>query len=62
MNYTIVNEYLDYQEKYEKEYGFKTIVLMEVGSFYEIYGIENNKYKKGKVREITEILNIQIAR
>ena len=55
MNYTIVNEYLDYQDKYEKEYGSNTIVLMEVGSFYEIYGIENENIKKGKVREITEI-------
>ena len=39
---TIVDDYLDYQEKYQKKYGEKTIVLMEVGSFFEIYGVNNS--------------------
>ena len=62
MNYTITHEYLDLQEKYEKIYGRRTIVLMEVGSFFEIYGVENDKIKKGLVKEIATILNIQVAR
>ena len=36
---TIIDEYFEYQEKYEKIYGEKTIVLMEVGGFFEIYGV-----------------------
>ena len=40
---TIIDQYFDYQEKFEKKYGEKTIVLMEVGSFFEIYGVTNNK-------------------
>lgn len=36
---TLIDDYLELQEKYEKKYGAKTIVLMEVGSFFEIYGV-----------------------
>ena len=34
---SIINEYLDYQKKYEKLYGKeRTVVLMQVGSFHEL--------------------------
>jgi hypothetical protein len=36
---TIVKEYLDYTEKWKNEYGEKTLVLMQVGSFFEAYGL-----------------------
>ncbi len=36
---TIVKEYLDYTEKYKKEYGVNTLVLIQVGSFFEAYGL-----------------------
>lgn len=36
---TIVKEYLELTEKYKKEYGEKTLVLMQVGSFFEAYGL-----------------------
>ena len=35
----LVKEYLLEQDKYEKKYGKNTIVLMQVGSFFEFYGI-----------------------
>jgi DNA mismatch repair protein MutS len=35
----IVQDYLDLTKKYQSEYGEKTIVLMEVGSFYEVYAL-----------------------
>jgi len=35
----IVQDYLDLTKKYQTEYGEKTIVLMEVGSFYEVYAL-----------------------
>ena len=39
----ILKEYLNYHNKYIKIYGEKTVVLMMVGQFYEIYGVINDK-------------------
>ena len=36
---TIVEEYLELTKKYKDEYGEKTLVLMQVGSFFEVYGV-----------------------
>lgn len=35
----IIDEYIKYQEQYEEKFGERTIFLMEVGSFFEYYGI-----------------------
>ena len=34
-----VQEYLDYTKKWVREYGPKTLVLMQVGSFFESYSL-----------------------
>ena len=39
---TIVDEYLSLTIQYKKKYGDKTIVLMQVGSFYEVYAVKKN--------------------
>ena len=36
---TIVEEYLELTKKWKLEYGDKTLVLMQVGSFFESYGL-----------------------
>jgi DNA mismatch repair protein MutS len=36
---SIVQEYLEYTQKWQKEYGQKTLVLMQVGSFFEAYSL-----------------------
>ena len=36
-------EYFELSEKYSKDYGSKTILLMQVGAFFEVYGIKNKK-------------------
>ena len=36
---TIVEEYLELTKRYKNEYGEKTLVLMQVGSFFEAYGL-----------------------
>ena len=41
----IVDDYLDYQYTYQKKYGDKTIVLMQVGSFFEAYAIDGDDEK-----------------
>ena len=40
----IIDDYLELQQKYEKQYGPQTVVLMEVGSFYELYGVNNTDH------------------
>lgn len=59
---SIISEYFDYLENYQKIYGEQTVILMQIGSFYECYGIDNNKEKLGNVQEITQLLNIQLTR
>ena len=39
----IVEEYLKYQEEYQEKYGERTVILMEVGSFMEIYEYDPTK-------------------
>ena len=56
---TILDDYLDYQRKYEEKYGNQTIVLMEVGEFFEMYGLETEDIFRGKVSEISQLLGIQ---
>ena len=59
----ILKEYLNYHNKYIKIYGEKTVVLMMVGQFYEIYGVINDKIHVGaELNQLSDILNIQIAR
>ena len=61
-NESLIKQYLDYQVRYENEYGEKTIVLMQVGAFFEMYGIDNEEEKIGNVDKIAEKLNIILTR
>jgi DNA mismatch repair protein MutS len=36
---SIVQDYLELTKQYQAEYGSKTIVLMEVGTFFEVYAL-----------------------
>jgi DNA mismatch repair protein MutS len=38
---TIYEKYLDHTTNYQQQYGQRTIVLMMVGSFYEVYGLKS---------------------
>lgn len=58
---TLIDDYIDYQERYEKEYGKNTVVFMQVGHFYECYEVESPK-KVGKSKELSDILNIVLTR
>ena len=56
-----IKEYLIYHQKYQKEYGKNTFVLMEVGSFYEIHSLEHIESKTilgsdlDKLGELTDL-------
>lgn len=58
----ILEDYETYFNKYQKTYGSQTIVLMQNGMFFEMYGIDNELEKVGLVKEIASILNIQWTR
>lgn len=53
----LTDEYLAYCEKYMKEYGDKTCVLMQIGSFYEMQMV-----KEGNIFDVSRLLNIQVTK
>ncbi|MBT4153596.1 MAG: DNA mismatch repair protein [Candidatus Magasanikbacteria bacterium] len=59
---SLVEVYLQLQQHYEGVFGENAIIIMEVGSFYEVYGVDNAEMKIGKPKEIAEVLNIQLTR
>jgi DNA mismatch repair protein MutS len=59
MSFAIYDEYEKYIREYQQKYGENTIVLLQVGSFYEIYSINNGLID---LKEIGEILGIQVTR
>lgn len=54
--------YFDLQLYFEEKYGKNTVVLMEIGSFFETYEVNNETHHIGKAKEISELLNIQLTR
>ena len=58
----LIDEYFVQQLEFEKKYGPKTILLMQVGMFFEMYGVNNQTEKIGDLQTITELLNIQLSR
>ena len=40
---TLINTYLKYTSELKETYGEKSIVLMQVGAFYEVYGLQNSE-------------------
>lgn len=56
----IYDDYAAYTIQYKKEYGDKTVVLIEVGSFWELY--DCNERLGADMNDICNILNIQLSR
>ncbi len=59
---SLIEIYFEYQQDYEKKYGTKTLVLMQVGGFFEFYGVDNETEKIGNSRMIADLLNITLSR
>ena len=59
----LILSYFEHTKKYTEEYGDKTIVLMMVGSFYEMYGEKNSKgvISGSKIEEISKLCDLAIA-
>ena len=62
---TIIKDYLELTEKYKKDYGEKTLLLMQVGSFFECYALINEKdntYIGSNIKEFSDINDLVISR
>lgn len=59
----IYDDYTEYTTKYKELYGNDVVVLIEIGSFFEIYGVNNeNEVSGADMYTICNVLNIQISR
>lgn len=54
--------YFELQAHFERKYGSDTVVFMEIGTFFEVYEINNDEVQIGKAKEIAELLNIQLTK
>jgi len=62
---TIIHDYLSLTSKYKKEYSEKTLLLMQVGSFFECYAIldvKQNIYVGSNIQELSDINDLVISR
>ncbi|MDQ7083672.1 MAG: DNA mismatch repair protein [Sulfurovum sp.] len=54
--------YFELQLHFEEKYGKDTLILIEIGTFYEVYEVNNDEMKIGKAKEVATLLNIQLTR
>jgi DNA mismatch repair protein MutS len=61
---SVLADYLEITNKYQSEYGPNTILLMQVGSFFEVYGLCDSKTKKitgSRIEDFSIICDLRIA-
>jgi DNA mismatch repair protein MutS len=59
----IYDDYIAYTEEYQKKYGDKCVVFMQVGDFFEIYAVQNEEERVGAdIYKICDLCNIQVSR
>jgi len=61
---SLIKEYFELTKKYQNEYGENTILLMQVGSFFEVYGIynkDNETISESKIIEFSNICELNIV-
>lgn len=58
----LTQTYFDLQRHFEEKYGKDTVVFMEIGTFFEVYEVNNDEEQVGKAKEIAELLNIQLTK
>jgi DNA mismatch repair protein MutS len=60
----LIKEYFELTKRYQNEYGNNTILLMQVGSFFEVYGISNEKMGTivgSRIIEFSKICELNIV-
>ena len=62
---SLIKEYFELTNKYYEIYGQQMILLMQVGSFFEVYGI-NNKITEvisgSKIIEFSQMCELNMAK
>jgi DNA mismatch repair protein MutS len=58
----LTDTYFELQEAFQQKYGDDVLIFLELGSFFEIYSVDNEKIQLGKAKEVAEMLNIQLTR
>ena len=59
---SIIDDYIEFDKKYKQQYGNETVILMEVGDFFELYGVQNDFENVGaNLQDISNILNIRVT-
>ena len=62
----LVAEYFELTQKYVREYGVNTILLMQVGAFFEVYGLglgqgNDLNVEKSQINEFAKICDLNIG-
>jgi len=64
MSSSIYQDYFDLTKDYQHQYGQNTVVLMQVGAFFEIYGKKNtetNEITHSQITEFSQFCNLNIS-
>jgi DNA mismatch repair protein MutS len=64
MTQSITEEYFQLTNTYTEKYGKRTIVLLQVGAFFEVYGMKNSKANtitKSQIEEFAQICQLTIS-
>jgi len=60
----LIKEYFELTKRYQDEYGENTILLMQVGSFFEVYGKNNkntNSINGSKIMDFSQICELNVV-
>lgn len=58
----IFDQYEFFFNRYQQKYGSQTVIFLQVGGFYEIYGVENENTQIGNCKEVATLLHIELSR
>jgi DNA mismatch repair protein MutS len=60
----LVKEYFELTKKYQSEYGKNTVVLMQVGAFFEVYGLQDKvtgELSCSEIADFSRVCDLNIA-
>lgn len=57
---TLIHDYFSEQEKYQEKYGENTVLMMQVGSFYELYAVSPKE--EAHLGRVAKIMGIRVTR
>ena len=61
---SLIKEYFELTKRYQDEYGENTILLMQVGAFFEVYGIydkESDTILSSKISDFSQICELNVV-